>query len=214
MSVHDPGYRPSGWGTAGDHEGRIRKLEATPGNLTVTDGGVTVDPTTEIFVGPGLSLTNPGAGVGYLAVDNGGVIGWLAADVPRASGGLTDSMVGIYPYVANWDSAVTESEGAPCGTLSTASGLVLPSGNFLVTYSAWSNAVAVRPHMLWTFVTSSEIRYVQSSTSDTSQASYVGAQTVFATLTGSKTLTCGVDTFGGGDPTADSLVTMFIMRFS
>ncbi len=31
MSVHLPGFRPTGWNTAGDHETRIRGLEATKG---------------------------------------------------------------------------------------------------------------------------------------------------------------------------------------
>jgi hypothetical protein len=31
MSIQDPGYRPTEWGVAGDHESRIRKMEANPG---------------------------------------------------------------------------------------------------------------------------------------------------------------------------------------
>ncbi len=30
MSIQDPGTRPTEWGKIGDHESRIRKLEATP----------------------------------------------------------------------------------------------------------------------------------------------------------------------------------------
>ncbi len=180
MSVHEAGYRPSTWGAVGDHESRIRKLEAVPANTPPTTGKV---------------------------------IGWLAADVDRGSNALFDSTVGTYPYHADWDNAVTDSAGEPCGTLTSAAGLTLPEGNFQVWFSAWAT-FPIRPHLTWTLVSSSEVRYVQSSTSDATHASYVGSQTVYTVLTGTKVLTCGVDTFGGGDPTSDALVTMYVVRFS
>ncbi len=212
--VHDAGYRPSAWGTTGDHESRIRKLEATPGNLTVTDGGTIVDPTTEIDIGAGLTLTDLGSGVAGLAAGAGSVIGWLAADVARGANALFDSTLGTYPYHADWDNAVTDEAGAPCGTLTSASGLTLPAGNFLIYFSAWTVGFSIRPHPTFSFVSHNEFRVVVSTASDPATAGYVGTMGLFAVLSGSKVITCGVDTLGGGDPTSDALVTMFITRFS
>ncbi len=212
--VHDAGYRPSAWGTAGDHESRIRKIEANPpGDLAVTDGSTTVDPTTEIYVGPGLALTDLGSGVAGLA-GGGSVIGWMAADIGRGSSAIAQLVSGDYAPV--WANASVDSGGASCGTLSsssTVSHLVVPAGNYQFWLAIWTS-VNGQPQFTNGGGTGTS-RSLGDSQAYTLTSIHPGQSVVFGVYSTTATLNTRIEPLSfTGDPTADAFASMFVMRFA
>ena len=63
----------------GNHEKRIRNLERnTSRPLETTDGGTSIDPTNELFIGSGLSLADLGSGVAEISLASESITGFRA----------------------------------------------------------------------------------------------------------------------------------------
>ncbi len=121
MSIQDPGTRPTQWGTIGDHDSRIRKLEALRPCCGDSGGGETLQD--EVLAHPCVASFWPMNDSGPGALDLGPAATDLIENPAGFGGGLPVGTQGTYSFAYGQSgpfagSSSIQFDGDPSGALS------------------------------------------------------------------------------------------------